>query len=44
MLEADHLEHWLWGNFRFLSGDDKSTWYYMLTQDAKMLYVPDALA
>ena len=43
MLEADHLYHWLWGTFRFLSGDDKSTWYYMLTQDAKMLYVPDAL-
>lgn len=43
MLEADHLYHWLWGPFRFLSGDDKSTWYYMLTQDAKMLYVPDAL-
>lgn len=43
MLEADHLEHWLWGKFRFLSGDDKSTWYYMLTQDAKMLYVRDAL-
>lgn len=43
MLEADHLEHWLWGKFRFLSGDDKSTWYYMLTQEAKMLYVPDAL-
>ena len=43
MLEADHLHHWLWGTFRFLSGDDKSTWYYMLTQYAKMLYVPDAL-
>jgi len=42
-LEADHLEHWLWGKFRFLSGDDKSTWYYMLTQNAKMLYVSDAL-
>lgn len=44
LLEADHLDHWLWGNFRFLSGDDKSTWYYMLLQDAKMLYVPDAMA
>jgi glycosyltransferase Alg8 len=43
MVEADSLEHWLWGKYRFLSGDDKSTWYYMLTQDAKMLYVPDAL-
>lgn len=43
LVEADHLSHWLWGQFRFLSGDDKSTWYYMLTQNAKMLYVPDAL-
>ncbi len=41
-IEADHLDHWLWGRFRFLSGDDKSTWYYMLTQRAKMTYVPDA--
>jgi glycosyltransferase Alg8 len=44
LLEADHLEHWLWGKFRFLSGDDKSTWYYMLLQNAKLLYVPDAMA
>ena len=43
LLEADHLNHWLWGDFRFLSGDDKSTWYYMLKHKAKMLYVPDAL-
>lgn len=44
MLEEDHLEHWLWGRFRFLSGDDKSTWYFMLCQSAKMTYVPDALS
>lgn len=43
LLEADHLNHWLWGDFRFLSGDDKSTWYYMLKNNVKMLYVPDAL-
>lgn len=41
-VEADYLDHWLWGRFRFLSGDDKSTWYYLLTQSAKMTYVPDA--
>ncbi|MEM9199690.1 MAG: glycosyltransferase, partial [Pseudomonadota bacterium] len=41
-IEADHLDHWLWGRFRFLSGDDKSTWYHMLTRRAKMTYVPDA--
>jgi glycosyltransferase Alg8 len=40
-LEADHLDHWLWGKFRFLSGDDKSTWYYLLQQSAEMIYVPD---
>ncbi|MEM7268079.1 MAG: glycosyltransferase [Pseudomonadota bacterium] len=41
-VEADHLDHWLWGRFRFLSGDDKSTWYHLLTRRAKMTYVPDA--
>ena len=41
-LEADHLDHWLWGRFRFLSGDDKSTWYHLLSQGCRMAYVPDA--
>ncbi|TCP44211.1 glycosyltransferase [Rhodovulum marinum] len=41
-IEADHLDHWLWGRFRFLSGDDKSTWYYLLSRGARMTYVPDA--
>jgi len=41
-IEADHLDHWLWGRFRFLSGDDKSTWYHLLQKRAKMTYVPDA--
>jgi glycosyltransferase Alg8 len=42
-VEADRLEHWLWGNFRFLSGDDKSTWYSLLKKGGKMTYVPDAM-
>ncbi|MFY0616670.1 MAG: glycosyltransferase [Shimia sp.] len=41
-IEADHLDHWLWGRFRFLSGDDKSTWFRLLSVGAKMTYVPDA--
>lgn len=41
-IEADTLDHWLWGRFRFLSGDDKSTWYYLLSLGAKMTFVPDA--
>ena len=44
ILEDDHLEHWLWGRFRFLSGDDKSTWYHLLRLGARMTYVPDALS
>ena len=40
--EADFLDHWLWGRFRFLSGDDKSTWYTLLKLGVKMTYVPDA--
>ena len=40
--EADFLNHWLWGTFRFLSGDDKSTWYTLLKRGVKMTYVPDA--
>lgn len=40
--EADYLDHWLWGTFRFLSGDDKSTWYTLLKHGVKMTYVPDA--
>ena len=43
LLEADHLHNWLWGSFRFLSGDDKSTWYFMLKHGSHMRYVPDAL-
>lgn len=42
IIENDHLNHWLWGRFRFLSGDDKSTWYYLLKHRAHMFYVPDA--
>jgi glycosyltransferase Alg8 len=43
LMEADYLDNWLWGQFRFLSGDDKSTWYYMLSRGAKLLFVPDAV-
>lgn len=42
IIEHDHLTHWLWGKYRFLSGDDKSTWYYLLRAGADMLYIPDA--
>jgi glycosyltransferase Alg8 len=43
LIENDYLSHWLWGNFKFLSGDDKSTWYALLKMKAEMLYIPDAI-
>ncbi len=42
-LENDYIDHWLWGRFRFLSGDDKSTWYLLLKNKAQMLYIRDAM-
>jgi glycosyltransferase Alg8 len=41
-VESDSLHHWHWGTFRFLSGDDKSTWYTLLKRGVEMIYVPDA--
>lgn len=41
LVENDHIEHWRFGNFKFLSGDDKSTWFWLLKHGWKMLYIPD---
>lgn len=41
MIEVDYLDHWRLGRFRFLTGDDKSTWFWMLKSGYKMLYIPD---
>ena len=42
-LETDTLDDWLWGRFKFLSGDDKSTWFWLLRRRYEMIYIPDAL-
>lgn len=41
LVENDHVAHWRFGNFKFLSGDDKSTWYWLLQRGWKMRYLPD---
>lgn len=43
-VESDSIDHWRYGNFRFVSGDDKSTWYHLIRQNGEMLYVPDVYA
>ncbi|MFM1769799.1 MAG: hypothetical protein RJA22_2328 [Verrucomicrobiota bacterium] len=42
-VERDTIHHWLWGSFEMLSGDDKSTWYWLARHGKRMLYVPDAM-
>lgn len=42
-LEIDTLDDWLWGRFKFLSGDDKSTWFWLLRRGYDMIYIPDVI-
>jgi len=37
----DYLDHWRLGRFKFLTGDDKSSWFWILKNGYEMLYVPD---
>ncbi len=41
-LENDRIRHWLHGEIKFVTGDDKSTWFCLLRRGCEMLYVPDA--
>ena len=41
-LENDRIKHWLHGEIKFVTGDDKSTWFCLLNRGCEMLYVPDA--
>ncbi|WP_372768742.1 glycosyltransferase [Pseudoalteromonas sp.] len=40
-IEFDYIDHWRLGRFRFLTGDDKSSWFQILKDGWQMLYVPD---
>lgn len=40
-VELDHINHWRLGQFRFLTGDDKSSWFYLLKNGWETWYVPD---
>ncbi|MCK2150363.1 glycosyltransferase family 2 protein [Marinobacter alexandrii] len=41
-VEYDSLKHWRLGQFRFLTGDDKSSWFSMMRLGYDTFYVPDA--
>lgn len=40
-VELDWIDHWRFGRFKFLTGDDKSSWYHILRSGQQMIYVPD---
>lgn len=37
----DYLDHWRLGRFKFLTGDDKSSLFWVLQQGYEQLYLPD---
>lgn len=41
-VESDSLYHWRLGRFRFLTGDDKSSWFSLMRLGYDTFYVPDA--
>lgn len=41
-IENDRLNHWRLGEFRFLTGDDKSSWFSLMRLGWDTWYVPDA--
>jgi glycosyltransferase Alg8 len=48
IVENDSMDHWLWGNVKFLGGDDKSTWFWIfknghLIGKNELMYIPDAV-
>ncbi|MFZ5561222.1 MAG: glycosyltransferase [Pseudomonadota bacterium] len=40
-VQNDFLEHWRLGRFRFLTGDDKSSWFNVMRLGYDTFYVPD---
>jgi glycosyltransferase Alg8 len=42
-VQNDYIEHWRLGRFKFLTGDDKSSWYYVIKNGWDMWYVPDVV-
>ncbi|MGR3632030.1 MAG: glycosyltransferase [Limimaricola soesokkakensis] len=40
-VEHDQIDHWRLGTVRFLTGDDKSTWFWLLSRGYRLTYLPD---
>lgn len=42
-IESDSIDHWRIGTYNLLTGDDKSSWFWLLSHGYQMLYVPDVV-
>jgi len=40
-VQHDYIDHWRFGRFQFLTGDDKSSWFHVLKGGWEIWYVPD---
>lgn len=40
-IDHDTIQHWRLGEIIFLTGDDKSTWFWLLKNGYEMWYLPD---
>jgi mannuronan synthase len=40
-IQNDYIQHWRLGRIRMLTGDDKSSWFWMLSNGYRTHYVPD---
>jgi mannuronan synthase len=40
-VETDYIDHWRLGRLQLLTGEDKSTWFWLLGAGQSMLYLPD---
>ncbi|RVT82570.1 glycosyltransferase [Rhodobacteraceae bacterium CCMM004] len=41
LVQADYIDHLRLGRVNFLTGDDKSTWFWLLKHGYQMIYLPD---
>jgi glycosyltransferase Alg8 len=42
-VQSDYIHHWRLGTFSFLTGDDKSSLYYVMKKGWRLTYVPDVM-
>lgn len=40
-VQSDYIDHWRLGRVQFLTGDDKTTWFWLLRHGYRMAYLPD---